>query len=428
MISYRRALSYIVSIALLSGLMMCLGGCVPSRLRSGALFATDPVQPPVVRVLLPVAGARLEVHGDGRYVVRMVTGSEAGEPETFSTEEHLTVRRTARGLEVAGANRVALARGVVGLSIHCVAADHRIWLGDTPYHGCLIIGQNDHSGLQIVNRLNLDAYLEGVLTPELGERRPDESEAVKAQAVASRTYALGHLGQYGAAFHDLRADVADQIYVGASQPRVWVDSAVAATRGEVITYAGCLIDAYYHSTCGGRTDAIEDVWPKSPRPYLVSVDDDTFCHWSKYAAWTEEFSGRALLANLRAYRRQLPDPPIGDFHKVNDIELLPATPGGRLKGMTVVTPAGRWTILSDQIRWALGQPSRPGTILPSSRFALTLRRDKHGRVIGATARGSGYGHGVGMCQCGMIGRARAGQSHLVILATYYPGAMVERLY
>jgi stage II sporulation protein D len=323
---------------------------------------------------------------------------------------------------------VKLADDLTGVWIAVTDSSQRLWLGDVPYFGALMIGFGADGNPLVTNRLNLDAYLTGVLAPEMGERAPNEIEAVKAQAVAARTYALAHLGQYEGAPYDLKADVSDQVYVGASQQRPWVGQAVAVTAGEVITYGNHLIDAYYFSTCGGRTDNIEDVWPKAPRPFLVSVDDDTFCRWSKYSTWTESFDKKTLLRNLRAYRQQLNPPPIGDFKTISDIRLEGETPGGRVKAMIVVTPKGEWSIRSDQIRWALGRPSRPGSILPSDRFKLDLERDRHRNVIGATVTGVGYGHGVGMCQCGMIGRARAGQQYRDILTHYYSGVQVVRVY
>jgi stage II sporulation protein D len=217
------------------------------------------------------------------------------------------------------------------------------------------------------------------------------------------------------------------VYVGASQQRDWVDHAVTETVGEVLTYNGDLIESYYHSTCGGKTDAIEDVWPKPAKPYLVSVEDDEFCSWSKYWTWTEELTAKSLLANLKAYRKQV-GAPLGDFSFIKDIEVLRGTPGGRALAMTVTTSSGLWTILADQTRWALGRPSRPGSILPSSNFEITLKRDKKGHVVSATAKGRGYGHGVGLCQCGMIGRARAGQLYRDILPHYYTGTVIERAY
>jgi stage II sporulation protein D len=393
--------------------------------RTGALFGLDEVRPPLVRVRLPNEEAALNVHGEGRTLINAFVRGQV-DPITFSTEDGVAIKHTTHGIDVRGAGNVMLVKGAIGLSMYAEDPDHRLRIGKTPYAGALIFGT--YSGKPIVvNRLNLDSYLEGVLQPEMGERADSEYEAVKAQAVAARTYALRHLGQYEYAPYDLTADVSDQVYVGGSEQRDWVDHAVLETKGEVLTYNGGLIESYYHSTCGGRTDAIQDVWPKPPQPYLVSVGDSTYCSWSKYWSWTEEFSGKALLANLRAYRKAT-RAPLADFRSISNIELVRGTPGGRALAMTVTTPSGLWTILADQTRWALGRPSRPGSILPSSNFTLELHRDKHGRIIGATAHGKGYGHGVGLCQCGAIGRARAGQSYRIILPHYYSGTTIETVY
>lgn len=367
----------------------------------------------------------MTVRGDGRYIINARTPGQSN-LVTFSTDDRIVVRNTASGIEVRGAGDITLLTGATGVAMHTEDPTHRLFIGKIPYHGGLIFGRFASKPI-VVNRLNLDEYLKGVLTPELGERTDDEYEAVKAQAVAARTYALRHLGQYQFAPYDLKADVSDQVYVGASQQRDWVDHAVTETAGEVLTYEGDLIESYYHSTCGGRTDAIEDIWQKPARPYLISVDDDEYCSWSKYWEWTEEFTGKTLLANLRAYRKQV-NAPLADFNHVKNIEVIRGTPGNRALAMTVTTTTGLWTILSDQTRWALGRPSRPGTILPSANFDITLKRNESGNVIAAVAKGRGYGHGVGLCQCGMIGRARVGQQYRDILTHYYTGTLVERVY
>lgn len=414
----------LTTLALLATLHAAVG-CIPGRVRNGALFGIDPTTPPVVRVRLPHEERSLSVRGDGRFVVNVYSPG-ARTPVTYSTDERLAIRHAPGGLEVLAAGNVTLARGAIGIVAYTEREDHRLFIEKTPYHGALIFGRFAGKPI-VVNRLNMEQYLNGVLFSEMGERTDDEYEAVKGQAVAARTYALRHLGQYALAPYDLKADVSDQVYIGASEPRDWVMHAVAETEGEVLTYDGALIESYYHSTCGGRTDAIEDVWPKPPKPYLVSVDDDEYCSWSKYWNWTEEFSRKVLLDNLKSYRKRV-GAPLGDFSHITDIELVRGTPGDRVLAMTVTTSSGLWTILADQTRWALGRPSRPGTILPSSNFELKLKRDNKGHVISAVAKGRGYGHGVGLCQCGMIGRARAGQSYRDILPHYYSGAAIERVY
>lgn len=401
-------------------------GCIPTRLHDTGAFDDESLRLPVVRVRLPETGPRFTLKGEGRFIVRAATVDSGF--ATFSTPGPVTVVFTRQEANLLEEHGIRLAGRLTGIWVYPTNPDNRLWLGNVPYRGTLLIGRDRNGDPIVVNRLSLDDYLTGVLAPEMGERTPNEIEAVKAQAVAARTYALAHLGQYEGASYDLKADVSDQVYEGASQRRPWVDEAVTATTGEVVTYDGHLIDAYYHSTCGGRTDNIEDVWPKAPRPFLVSVDDDTFCRWSKYSTWAETFDRKTLLRNLRAYRQQLKPPPIRDFKVIKDILLEGETPGGRVKTMTVVTNQGKWTVSADQIRWALGRPSRRGSILPSDRFKLDLKRDRRKNVMSAVASGAGYGHGVGMCQCGMIGRARAGQQYRDILTHYYTGVRIERVY
>lgn len=415
----------LVTALLLAGTLCSVIGCIPGRIRNGALFGLDPVKPPVVRVRLPNEEKALSVRGDGRFLINVYSAGNAT-PITYSSDERLVIRHAPGGLEVLAAGNVTLARGATGIVAYAEADGHRLFIEKTPYLGALIFGRFNGRPI-VVNRLNMEQYLNGVLFSEMGERTDNEYEAVKGQAVAARTYALRHLGQYALAPYDLKADVSDQVYIGAAEPRDWVTHAVAETEGEALTYDGALIESYYHSTCGGHTDAIEDVWHKPPKPYLVSVDDDEYCSWSKYWNWTEEFTRKALLENLQSYRRQV-GAPIADFAYITDIELVRGTPGGRVLAMTVTTSSGRWTILADQTRWALGRPSRPGAILPSANFELKLKRDNKGHVISAVAKGRGYGHGVGLCQCGMIGRARAGQSYRDILPHYYSGAAIEQVY
>ena len=111
----------------------------------------------------------------------------------------------------------------------------------------------DRTGLTVVNRVGMEGYLLGVVTAEMGRRSSVELAALRAQAVVSRTYALRNLGRWRAQGFDLYATVADQAYggIGAESPEARV--AVSDTRGRVLTYNGALIEAFFYSTCGGRT-------------------------------------------------------------------------------------------------------------------------------------------------------------------------------
>lgn len=278
-----------------------------------------------------------------------------------------------------------------------------------------------------VNLLNIEDYLCGVLQPEIGNRTEDEFEAVKAQAVAARTYAFVTKGKYPNREYDLINDIGDQMYTGVGGEQNITNRAVKDTRGEVMVFGDELIDAYYHSTCAGRTDNIEEVWDKGARPYLTGVTDSDFCRWSKFFEWNEIFPTTEFLEHIRSYFAAT----TGDKGKVGqrlvDVKLLDRTAAGRVKTLEVITELGSVALRKDQIRWAFGRHEKPG-IMPSTNIEVYLIRDDQGEVQQVHVTGYGYGHGIGMCQCGAIGMARFGYDYRKILTHYYTGVSIRKLY
>jgi stage II sporulation protein D len=159
----------------------------------------------------------------------------------------------------------------------------------------------DPQGVTAVNVVPLESYVAGVIGHELGPRRAGEEEALLAQAIVSRTYALRNRGRWSTLGFDAHADVRDQTYLGvaAEAPLVW--EAVRRTGGRVLRYRGELIDAYYHSTCGRRTVPAEDAFRTvGERPYLRSVSDAAgggryYCERSPRYRWREEWDAGAAL-------------------------------------------------------------------------------------------------------------------------------------
>lgn len=143
-----------------------------------------------------------------------------------------------------------------------------ILVGGRAYRGEISLVLNRRGLLDVINALPLEDYLRGVLPMELPPRSFPELEALKAQAVAARSYALSHLG--GAEF-DLTDDARSQVYGGASVEQPLSDRAVEETRGIVAVYQGEPIEALYSSTCGGQTENNEAVFSGEPLPYLRSV-------------------------------------------------------------------------------------------------------------------------------------------------------------
>jgi stage II sporulation protein D len=151
------------------------------------------------------------------------------------------------------------------------APDVHVVVDATTYRGSLRVLVNPRGTLNVVNRVDLEEYLLGVVPAEMGPRRFDAIEALKAQAVAARTYAMAHRGQFDAEGYDLCATPKCQVYGGVPVEDPLSQAAVDGTRGLVLAYQGQYADALFVSTCGGRTENVENVFSGGPVPYLVSV-------------------------------------------------------------------------------------------------------------------------------------------------------------
>jgi len=287
------------------------------------------------------------------------------------------------------------------------------------YRGSWAVLSTD-SGLAVINSLSVEDYLKGVVPHEIGRLKQGEIEAIKAQAVAARTYAYHHLGSRKSQGFDVYADTRDQVYNGKNDEDPVTNEAILETRGLVIKNNGNLIEAYYHSTCGGRTDSPE-VWDSGTRPYLVSVSDSAngklFCELSKYKNWEEKFT-KAELAKL--FPKNMTAAKVENvfaFNKVEQVFITEKFPSGRVKRLVVFTDKGSFEVYGDRTRWIF---QREGKALPSALF--TISRDKDNFTI----TGSGFGHGIGMCQVGVIARAKAGQKFENILKAYYTDVVIEQ--
>ncbi len=283
------------------------------------------------------------------------------------------------------------------------------------YRGAFTVVASPRAGgretpvLTAVNVVPLEEYLRGVVPREMGFTRPENIEALKVQAVISRTYAIRNLGRRQALGFDLHATTDDQVYGGADAEVAIADEAVRATVGEVLAYESTVIDAYFHSTCGGHTADLRDAWG-GDRPYLRGVGDElgeTFaCAISRYFRWTERYTGNALQALAAGA------PSIG-------IAVVERDTWGRNRAVRIVRGDSEELARGDMIRRALRRPE--GGMLRSTVFEVVPETEA------IRLEGRGWGHGVGLCQMGSIGRARAGQSCRAILEHYYPGAAIVRL-
>ena len=281
------------------------------------------------------------------------------------------------------------------------------------------------SELMVVNRLRMDDYVRGVVPLEIGTNDVADLAAVEAQAVAARSYAYTRLAGPTRPY-DVVSTVQDQVYGGANAETSTGNRAVDETAGLVLKYDGRVVNAPYHANCGGSTAAPEDSWNVDSERYLRRVSDRIpgtdryYCDWAPRFRWTRSYSADQLRASLSRYVRTLPGGAAG-LSRVRDVRVTEVTPAGRVATLTVATDRGSWSLKGNQIRAGLRLPS--GEMLYSTYFSVDAEV-RGGEVQKITLQGGGNGHGIGMCQTGAIGRARAGQDFRTILGTYYPGTTV----
>jgi stage II sporulation protein D len=325
----------------------------------GTTFGEAPVKR--VRVLLVSGSKRVVVSSRSAFSVRDASGKShklpAGRQELGpGLKLKLTAARAAKALP--------------GPLVFVPGADP-LSLGRRSYRGTLRVSAM--GSLRVVNTVGLEPYLWGVVPSEMPDRWP--AEALQAQAVVARTYALRHLHKGGD--FDLYPDTRSQVYGGIAAEAQTASDAVTKTAGEVVLYNGELAETFFYSSSGGRTANVQDVWPGSkPIPYLVSVPDpyDTL---SPYHDWGPlRFTPAALGRRLGARGRLV------------DVKADTAA-SGRVRTLTVIGTKGERTIAGSAARAALGMRSTWFTI-----GMLNLTPPSAPVVFGSHARLAGLARGV----------------------------------
>jgi len=294
------------------------------------------------------------------------------------------------------------------------------------YRGALEL-INGSDGLTVINRVDLEDYLLGVVPLEIGSPPAQSYAAVAAQSIAARTYAISHLDRWRVLGFDLYGDERDQVYGGAAAETPLASRGVRETQGIVATYGGELIGAYYSAACGGTSAAVQETWAFPPAPYLAPHPDrdrgPDYCRQSRHYRWQEHWTAEELAGIIR---RNLGSEvsgaqPVGDLE---DLTIVGRNSSGRVRELVIRMGGQDYHVLGDRIRWVLRRPE--GRILRSTSFDLTLER-AGGRLTGIQADGRGNGHGVGMCQAGALEMAAEGHDYAGILGHYYRGCQLERL-
>lgn len=275
------------------------------------------------------------------------------------------------------------------------------------YRGSLHLVRQGDDALLGINEVGLEEYVASVVGAEMPARWP--LEALKAQAIAARTYALYKARQRAEGLFSLYADTRDQMYRGLSSETVRAAEAAEATRGVFALYSGRLFPTFYHSTCGGQTEPAERALSVPALPPLGGVSC-RFCTQSRHYRWTAEVDASEVsrAALEQGYR-------LGD---VQAIESMPVESEREWRRVRVVRVDGSSVSLPAEVfRNALGSGVIRSVMFEAHRSGERL-----------VFEGRGWGHLAGMCQWGARGMALEGYGANEIMGHYFPGVELVKAY
>lgn len=282
---------------------------------------------------------------------------------------------------------------------------------------------NLNGKIAVINNLNLEEYLKGVLPVEMGVKGKREYlECLKAFAITARTYAVERINK-SKPYFDVYADVRDQVYAGAHVETLLDNEAVESTKGLVLTYDNQIATVFYHSTCGGVTEDVQNVFTPKSIPYLISQKcDDNNCKISPSFNWTETYSSGKILSLLKQ-KGAIED----ESAAIISFEATERFPSGRIKLLKIVlSDESQIFIPHKEIRQTFKRAENNG-ILRSTNFQISNQRSGR-NIVHITLTGKGNGHGVGMCQWGAIALSKNGSNLNQILSLYFPSTIIKNLY
>ena len=344
-----------------------------------------PAQAVELRVAIEKDVSQVKVGSSTTAIVKDSTGRKLGELAPMSS---LAAKLQKNEIKID--NRVAAGELIIEPQ-----DDGYVWIGDRWYRGrTQLIRQDDR--ITAVNHVDLEEYLYSVVGAEAVSTWP--IEALKAQAVAARSYALYKRNTNPNSIFDLDTTVGTQVYKGLDSEYTTTHQAVNDTLGQIMTYENNVILAAFHSSSGGYTENVEDVWT-SPLPYLRAVVD--YDHESPVFEWQQVIPVSKIQTLVAG---------VGNIRGLQPVRM---TPRGRVITMKVTGDRGTATISGKKLRQALDLRS---TLFRVSTNGSNLK-----------VKGRGFGHGLGLSQWGAYYLAKKGVNYHQILAHYYQNANLSQL-
>jgi stage II sporulation protein D len=345
------------------------------------------VRPETIRVALVKGVETVKLDGVG---VLLSDGSG----KALAMEMPLEVKRSRDGVSVNGRS----------VDLLIASAPVRLTVNGKGYRG-LVEVRPAQRGVVVVNELPLEEYLVGLINCEISSAWP--IEAVKAQAVIARSYAVYQKSARKGALYQLESSVMDQVYDGCDVEDSRAARGVQETAGEVLSYNDRVIQAFYHSNCAGHTESAKNVWG-SEVSYLRGVPCQ-YCKEANPIRWELNLPLRKVESSLRSAGYRLSG--------LKDVRIVSRNESDRAQELAVISARGRFLLSGVAFRKAIGYG-----VVKSTNFDI--------RVIGddCLISGVGSGHGVGLCQWGAKQRAADGFGYREILSYYYPGVKLSKGY
>ena len=282
--------------------------------------------------------------------------------------------------------------------------DATIFVNKRRFRGQVDIIRQQDMTLLVVNHIDVESYIRGVLYHEVSHRW--SIDAIMAQAVVARTYALYQAKVNESRDYDLTNDIYSQVYGGRTSEKYRTNKAVNRTLGEYLTFEGNIFPTYYHATCAEHTEDASNLWDIDLPP-LKGVECD-FCDKSPHFRWKKNLRLKDIQVKLMKAGKKI--------GLIKEINILEKNQSDRIERLEIVDRRDSKIYLSGkEFRMIVGP-----NIIKSTNFTVTMRG------YYADFIGKGWGHGVGLCQWGAKNMSECGFKYDEILKYYYPGAEIAK--
>jgi len=308
-------------------------------------------------------------------------------------------------------NKIRLLGKIYELPIK-LYSEGKVKINGNIYPGEIEVFSKNGKTVSLLNILNVETYLYGVLPYEIAPSWTEEM--LKVQAIIARTYTIINLNRHKDEGFDLCSTVHCQVYKGINENmELRIKKAVDSTKGFVVVDEknGDLVITYYHAACGGATENVSEIWPEVKDVKTLSGVKCDFCKNSPYYEWNYSFDIEKFVIKLKVNGYN-----IGD--KIKNILLLSKTNHGRIKNLQIVGNKNTVEISGETLRKILGYNNLKSTKI----YKIEVKDNK------IYFYGKGWGHGVGLCQWGANELTKQGKSFKEVIEYYYPKTKIKKLY